>query len=61
MDEYCNKKHGDGKPVKLRVIKYCPACRGAVGGTNAGKSMTAAAKTKRAKKAAKARWKKAKK
>jgi hypothetical protein len=46
--------------VELRVIVFCPACRGSHGGESAAKTMTAAAKTKRAKKAAKARWKKAK-
>jgi hypothetical protein len=55
MDKYCSI-HPE---VKLRVIVYCPACRGQVGGTNAAKSMTTEAKTKRAKKAARARWKKA--
>jgi hypothetical protein len=57
MDKYCSI-HPE---VKLRVIVYCPACRGQVGGTRAAKSMTAEAKTKRAKKAARARWKKTKK
>jgi hypothetical protein len=47
--------------TELRVIVYCPACRGAQGGTNAGKTMTAEEKSKRAKKAARARWRKAKK
>jgi hypothetical protein len=54
--KYC-ETHPD---VKLKVVVYCPACRGQVGGINAGKSMTAEEKTKRAKKAAKARWKNAK-
>ena len=45
----------------LRVIIYCPACRGAVGGARSGQVMTKAERTKRAKKAARARWKKAKK
>jgi hypothetical protein len=58
MDEFCNKHD---EPVKLRVIKYCPACRGALGGTRSAKTMTAAEKTERGKKAARARWKKAKK
>jgi hypothetical protein len=54
-DQYCNKH---SEPVKMRVVVYCPACRGAKGGTRAGKTMTAAQKTARAKKAARARWKK---
>jgi len=57
MDEYCDKHE---EPVKLRVIKYCPACRGALGGARSGQTMTAAEKTRRAKKAARARWRKAK-
>ena len=57
-DQYCHKHD---EPVKMRVIVYCPACRGAMGGTNAGKSMTKAEKKARAVKAARARWKKAKK
>ena len=56
------KRHCDIHPeVELRVIVFCPACRGKSGGTEASKTMTAAEKTKRAKKAATARWKKAKK
>lgn len=47
--------------VELRVIVYCPACRGQHGGTMSAKTMTAEEKTRRAKKAARARWKKAKK
>jgi hypothetical protein len=55
------KTHCEAHPeVELRVIVYCPACRGQHGGTEAAKAMTAAEKTKRAKKAARARWKKAK-
>jgi hypothetical protein len=50
----------DHAEVELRVIVYCPACRGQHGGTKAATTMTAAAKTRRAKKAARARWKKAK-
>jgi hypothetical protein len=50
----------DHADVELRVIVYCPACRGGAGGTKAATTMTASAKTKRAKKAARARWKKAK-
>ncbi len=46
--------------TELRVIVYCPACRGALGGARSGETMTAEEKTKRAKKAARARWKKAK-
>jgi hypothetical protein len=46
--------------VELRVIVFCPACRGQVGGEHASEGMTAEEKTKRAKKAACARWKKAK-
>jgi hypothetical protein len=55
------KQCEDHPDAELRVIVFCPACRGAVGGANAATSMTAAEKTKRAKKAARARWKKAKK
>ena len=47
--------------VEPRVVVYCPACRGAKGGLVAGQTMTAKEKSKRAKKAARARWKKAKK
>lgn len=65
MDEqYCHKhvdEHGKPKRVKLRVIVYCPACRGALGGARSGETMTAEEKTKRAKKAARARWRKVKK
>jgi hypothetical protein len=46
--------------VKLRVIVYCPACRGQRGGERAAKTMTPEEKTRRAKKAARARWRKAK-
>jgi hypothetical protein len=46
--------------VELRVIVFCPACRGQVGGEHAATSMTAEEKKKRARKAARARWKKAK-
>jgi hypothetical protein len=56
MKTHCDT-HED---VELRVIVYCPACRGAAGGTRSAVTMTAAAKTKRAKKAARTRWKKAK-
>jgi len=56
--QYCHKHD---EPVEMRVIVYCPACRGKLGGVRAAKTMTAEAKTKRAKKAARARWKKAKK
>jgi hypothetical protein len=45
-------------PTKeLRVIVFCPSCRGAAGGARSGETMTKAEKTRRAKKAAKARWK----
>jgi hypothetical protein len=54
--EYC-KIH---PKTAIKVITYCPACRGAAGGAKSGQTMTAAEKTKRAKKAARARWKKAK-
>lgn len=57
MKQFC-KIHPE---TKLRVIVYCPACRGALGGAKSGKTMTAEEKTKRAKKAARARWKAAKK
>jgi hypothetical protein len=47
--------------TEMRVIIYCPACRGALGGAKSGETMTAEEKTKRARKAARARWRKAKK
>ncbi|MGB8060504.1 MAG: hypothetical protein WCF26_01235 [Candidatus Sulfotelmatobacter sp.] len=47
--------------TELVVVEYCPVCRGQHGGAKTAKGMTAAEKTKRAKKAARARWKKAKK
>jgi hypothetical protein len=53
MSDYCDKHD---EPVKLVVVKFCPVCRGAKGGTNASESMTKAEKTARAKKAARARW-----
>lgn len=55
--QYC-KIHPE---TEMRVIIYCPACRGAVGGMRSGQTMTTEEKTRRAKKAARARWKKAKK
>ena len=55
--QYC-KIHPE---TEMRVIIYCPACRGALGGARSGKTMSAEEKRKRAKKAARARWKKAKK
>lgn len=53
--QYCTV-HPD---TELRVIVYCPACRGAKGGKKSAKAMSAKAKSERAKKAARARWKKA--
>jgi hypothetical protein len=47
--------------VELIVFAYCPACRGQHGGEIAAKGMTKTERSQRAKKAAKARWKKAKK
>jgi hypothetical protein len=56
MAEHCTI-HTD---TELVIVKYCPACRGGQGGTNAAKGMTAEARTKRARKAVRARWAKAK-
>ncbi|MGD0135270.1 MAG: hypothetical protein ABSE57_24755 [Bryobacteraceae bacterium] len=53
-------RDGSIKRVELRVIVYCPGCRGHHGGTKAAKTMTAAEKTRRARKAARTRWRKAK-
>jgi hypothetical protein len=48
--------------TRLIVVEYCPVCRGQQGGANAAKGMTAVERSKRAQKAARARWpKKAKK
>jgi len=48
--------------TELVVVEYCPVCRGQQGGANAAKGMTAEERSKRAQKAARARWpKKAKK
>lgn len=55
--ETCDK-HPD---VELVVVKYCPACRGASGGRNSAKGMTAAERTARARKGALARYGKGKK
>jgi len=57
MAEHCSI-HTD---TELVVVKYCPACRGSQGGTNTANAMTAAERTKRARKAVRARWAKAKK
>jgi hypothetical protein len=55
------KKHCPDLPeAELRVIVFCPACRGGAGGTQAAKTMTAAEKSKRGRNAVLARWKKAK-
>jgi hypothetical protein len=52
MAEFC-KVHPD---TELVVVKYCPACRGQHGGATAAKTMSAAERSKRARKAARARW-----
>lgn len=52
MAKYC-KVHTD---TELVVVEYCPACRGQHGGTKLAKSMTAAERVNRARKAARARW-----
>jgi hypothetical protein len=57
MKEHCSI-HPD---TELVVVKYCPACRGQAGGENAAAGMTQAQRTKRARKAVKTRWAKAKK
>jgi hypothetical protein len=54
------KECPDHPEVELRVIVFCPACRGGAGGARAAKTMTAAEKSKRGRKAVLARWKKAK-
>jgi hypothetical protein len=46
--------------VELVVLTYCPACRGAHGGQESAKSLTAEERKKRARKAIRARWRKAK-
>jgi len=56
MTEHCSI-HVD---TELVVVKYCPACRGQAGGEKTAQTMTAAARTKRARKAVMARWAKAK-
>jgi hypothetical protein len=57
MAEHC-AIHPD---TELVVVKYCPACRGQAGGENAAASMTAAQRSRRARKAVRTRWAKAKK
>jgi len=54
MTEHC-KIHPE---VELVVVKYCPACRGGHGGEIAARTMSKAERSKRARKAARARWKK---
>lgn len=55
-------KHCDIHPeTELVVVEYCPVCRGQHGGAKAAKGMSAAERSKRARKAALARWPKAKK
>jgi hypothetical protein len=51
------EKHPD---VEMVVVTYCPACRGAHGGEQTAKGMTAEERKARARKAIRARWKKAK-
>lgn len=50
----------DHPEVELRVIVFCPACRGGAGGKRAAKTMTAQEKSERGRNAVLARWKKAK-
>jgi hypothetical protein len=52
--EYC-KIHEE-----TELVKYCPLCRAGHGGTKTAEGMTARARKKRAKTAAKARWAKRK-
>jgi hypothetical protein len=54
------KQCPDHPEVELRVIVFCPACRGGAGGKQAAKTMTAAEKSERGRNAVLARWKKAK-
>jgi hypothetical protein len=56
MTEFCTI-HLD---TELVVVKYCPACRGAHGGEQSAKAMTAEERKARARKAIRARWRKAK-
>jgi hypothetical protein len=44
--------------TELVVFKYCPLCRASHGGLETASRMTAKERKKRAKKAARARWKK---
>lgn len=46
--------------TELVVVEYCPACRGTAGGTKAAEGMTAAQRSQRARKGARAMWAKAK-
>lgn len=46
--------------TELVVVTYCPKCRGGHGGALAAATLTAAERKRRARKAAKARWKKTK-
>lgn len=43
--------------TKLVVYVYCPRCRGKRGGASTAKTMSAAERKRRARKAAQARWK----
>jgi len=56
MPEYC-KEHPD---TEIVVIRYCPICRAEHGGELSSARMTPKQRVARAKKAARARWKKAK-
>jgi hypothetical protein len=47
--------------TELVVVEYCPVCRGQHGGTIAAKGMSAEERSRRARKAARARWPKTKK
>jgi hypothetical protein len=51
-------EHPDVEPI---VFRYCPACRGGHGGKKSMQTLTAGQRKKRAQKAARARWGKAKK
>ena len=50
------ERHPDVEPI---AVYHCPACRGESGGRKAAERMTKAERKRRARKAAKARWKKA--
>lgn len=57
MAEFC-KRHPE---TELVIVAFCPVCRGQHGGEIAAQSMTAEAKSARARKAARTRWAKKRK